>query len=201
MQHSHALSAEDAARIDSLIRVVPDHPKKGILFRDLSPVLADMKALSALMVAMADPYCYGLAVERKPTLFAGLESRGFIFAPPLALIGAGFLMVRKGGVNGAPGKLPPPVDRIAFGLEYGDASFEIPVGSVKIGDRVVIVDDLLATGGSALAAAELVWRQGGTVIGYNFAVELSALGGREKLLNATRPAGHIEPQILAALSY
>ena len=201
MQHAHTLTADDAAYIDRLIRVVPDHPKTGILFRDLSPVLADAKALSTLMVAMADPYMYGLDPERKPTHYAGLESRGFIFAPPLALLGAGFLMVRKGGANGSPGKLPPPVDRIEYGLEYGTASFEIPANALKPGHRVVIVDDLLATGGSALAAAELVWRQGAKVVGYNFAVELSALEGRARLLAAARPFGHPVPQVFAALSY
>jgi len=156
---------------ERLIRDVPDFPKPGIVFKDIAPLLGDgdawrevLDALTALVGAMA------------PDKIAGVESRGFLFCAPLAdRLGKGMVLVRK------PGKLPWQTVREQYALEYGSDAIEIHVDAVQPGERVVIVDDVLATGGTAAATRRLVERVGGVVVGYAFMVELGFLGGRDRL--------------------
>lgn len=153
------------------IRNVPDFPKPGILFRDITPLLLDPELFSLVN---------DLFYERYSTpefdKIASIESRGFIFGSTLAYrVGRGFIPLRK------PGKLPWKTVEEHYTLEYGEASLEMHVDAVVGGDRVLIVDDLLATGGTAAAAAQLVERQGGEVVDISFLVELSELDGRRKL--------------------
>ena len=158
-------------QLRSKIRDVPDFPKPGILFRDITPVLEDPKLFGDLVRALADPW-------RKDglTRVVGVESRGFIFGAPLALeLGVGFSLVRK------PGKLPHKTLTRSYSLEYGEGSLEMHAGTVGKKDRAIIVDDLLATGGTAHASAHLVAETGATVVGYSFVVELGALKGRARL--------------------
>jgi len=155
----------------ALIRDVPDFPKPGILFKDITPVLADHAAFSEIIDAFIEHI-----QPMKPDLIVGVESRGFLFGTPLALrLGVGFAPVRK------LGKLP--YDRITeeYALEYGTNTVEMHKDAVLPGQRVVIVDDLLATGGTARAAATLVGRLGGTVTGLTFLIELTFLSGRDVL--------------------
>lgn len=161
--------------VASKLRVVPGFPKEGIMFEDVTPVLADGRTfdLAATLVAEA---VRGLPGGVSKVL--GVDARGFIFGAMAALgCGCGFLMARK------PGKLPVPGARRAYGLEYGRAELELSADGVR-GERVAIVDDLLATGGTAEAAGALVRELGGEVAGYVFLVELSGLGGRERLGDA-----------------
>ena len=153
------------------IRAVRDFPKPGILFRDITPLLEDPVLCHAAVEGFKD------ALQSIPVdAIAGIESRGFLFGMPLALkLGVPFLTVRK------KGKLPWKTVSTAYALEYGTAEVEMHVDSVKPGMRVLIHDDLLATGGTAAAAAELVRMQGGHVIGFSFLVELSALHGGRRL--------------------
>ena len=154
-----------------LIRDVPDFPKPGILFRDITPVLLDPAALSEAVDCLAAPL-RRLGVNR----IAAIESRGFLLGAPVALaLGVGLAIIRK------PGKLPHGCHRIEYDLEYGNDALEIHVDAVQPGDRTAIVDDVLATGGTAAAAGQLVTRAGAEVAGYSFLIELEALGGREKL--------------------
>jgi adenine phosphoribosyltransferase len=160
--------------MDSLraaIRDVPDFPKKGILFKDLTPVLAEPALFREVIDAFAARWkAHGFA------RVVSVESRGFLFGAPLAYaIGAGLGIVRK------PGKLPYQTVREAYDLEYGQDALELHVDAVGQGERVLIVDDLLATGGTASAAAKLVTRQGGVIAGFAFVVELAVLQGRERL--------------------
>jgi adenine phosphoribosyltransferase len=153
------------------VRDVPDFPKPGILFRDLTPLMGDGAAMRA---------CVDLLVERvsalRPDVIVAVESRGFIFgAPVAAAMGVGFAPVRK------PGKLPARKLRRTYDLEYGTDSLEMHADAVHAGSRVVIVDDLLATGGTAAATVELVREQGATVVGAMFVVELALLEGRARL--------------------
>lgn len=153
-----------------LIRGIPDFPKKGILFRDVTPLLKNVEMLRAVVVAMAEPW------RGKVDAIAGMESRGFIFGTALALeLGVGFIPVRK------PGKLPYKKESISYGLEYGTDTLEIHIDACNAGERVLICDDLIATGGTAAATAQLVERIGGVVAGYSFAIELDDLDGRRKL--------------------
>ncbi len=153
---------------------VPDFPRKGILFRDITPLLASPGALSAALDELERQ-----AREFRPDLVAGIESRGFLFGMPLAdRIGTGFIPVRK------PGKLPRETLRESYSLEYGENTVEMHADAVRPGQRVLVVDDLLATGGTAAAAASLVRRAGGEVAGWLFLVELAPLRGREKLAGA-----------------
>lgn len=157
--------------LNSLIRDVPDFPKPGIVFKDITPLLADPSALAQAIAALAEPWS-----GRGITHVLGIESRGFILAPAVALeIGAGFVPARK------PGKLPWTAVRQSYGLEYGTDAIEMHIDAVKPGDRVLIVDDVLATGGTAGAALALVRRQGATAVGCAFLVELGFLGGRGRL--------------------
>jgi len=155
----------------SLIRDIPDFPKSGILFKDITPVLSDAAAFQEVMdrfVAQAQ----GLS----PDLIVGVESRGFLFGAPLALaLGVGFVPIRK------VGKLPAETIQEEYALEYGTAAVEVHRDAVRPGQRVLIVDDLLATGGTAAAAAKLVEKLGGKVAGFSFLIELEFLAGRQAL--------------------
>jgi adenine phosphoribosyltransferase len=153
------------------IRHVPDFPKAGILFYDITTLLQDPAGLRAAIDSIAGPFA-----DQKIDLVVGIESRGFIFGAPVAdRLGAGFAPVRK------PGKLPSACIRESYALEYGTDTLEIHEDAVKPGQRVLIVDDLLATGGTARATTELVKKIGGTVHGLAFLIELVALNGRSKL--------------------
>ena len=153
------------------IRHVPDFPKAGILFYDITTLLQDPIGLRSAIDSIAGPFA-----DQKIDLVVGIESRGFIFGAPVAdRLGAGFAPVRK------PGKLPSACIRESYALEYGTDTLEIHADAVKPGQRVLIVDDLLATGGTARATTELVKRVGGTVHGLAFLIELVALNGRSKL--------------------
>ncbi|MDY6940236.1 MAG: adenine phosphoribosyltransferase [Cyanobacteriota bacterium] len=155
----------------SIVRDIPDFPKPGIVFRDITTLLKDSQALRYTVDAMSDR-CGKLA----PDYILGMESRGFLFGVPLAYqLEAGFVPARKSG------KLPAPVYSIEYELEYGSDRLEMHQDAIESGSRVFIIDDLIATGGTAVAAAELVKRAGGEIVGFGFIVELSALGGREKL--------------------
>jgi adenine phosphoribosyltransferase len=155
----------------TVIRDVPDFPKPGIVFKDITPILQD-------------PAAYRVAVDGLRRLLEGsrvdalaaIESRGFLFAGPLGLeLGVGVALLRKAG------KLPADTHAATYELEYGEATLEVHRDAFTRGQRVVIVDDLLATGGTALAAAELVRKGGGVVAGFLFLVELAFLGGRARL--------------------
>jgi adenine phosphoribosyltransferase len=153
------------------IRDVPDFPKKGILFKDITPVLGDPALFRKVIDALAEQW-RGQGIGR----VVGIESRGFIFAAPLAyVLGAGLAVVRK------PGKLPYQSIRETYALEYGEDSLELHVDAVRPGERVLVVDDLLATGGTAEAAGRLVTRQGGELAGYAFVIELGFLNGAQRL--------------------
>lgn len=155
------------------IRSIPDFPKPGILFYDISTLLAHPKAWHTAIERLAD-----LIRPHKPDVLAGIESRGFLLAAPLALaLGTGFVMMRK------QGKLPGTTVRHTYSLEYGTDTIEIQQDAVHKGARVVLVDDLLATGGTMAAACQLVEACGGVVAGCAFAVELAFLAGRKRLGN------------------
>jgi adenine phosphoribosyltransferase len=157
--------------LKSLIRHVPDFPKAGILFYDITTLLQDPSGLHRAVDSLATPFA-GQGIE----LVVGVESRGFIFGAAVAdRLGAGFSPVRK------PGKLPSATITAAYDLEYGADSLEMHGDAVRNGQRVLIVDDLLATGGTAKAASGLVTRLGGQVHALAFLIELSALRGRDKL--------------------
>jgi adenine phosphoribosyltransferase len=158
-------------RLRTLIRDVPNFPKPGILFKDITPILGDAKALVEVMDALAKPWL-GQGITR----VIGIESRGFILAPSVAVhLGAGFVPLRK------PGKLPWKAIRQGYGLEYGTDVIEMHEDSVSSADRVLIVDDVLATGGTAGAAITLATRAGATVVGCAFMIDLTFLGGAAKL--------------------
>ncbi len=153
------------------IRDVPDFPQKGIVFKDITPVLSDPR----LFRQIVDAFVARWKGERIDKII-GIESRGFIFAAPLAYaLGAGFAIVRK------PGKLPWEVIREAYALEYGEAVLELHVDAIGAGERVLVVDDVLATGGTAEAVGRLVARQGAEIVAYSFLVELSFLHGAKRL--------------------
>lgn len=155
----------------SLIRDVPDFPVKGILFRDLTTLLLDGAAFREATEALVEPYR-----GRKVDLVAAIESRGFIFAAPVACeLGVGFVPIRK------PGKLPAETISVEYALEYGTNTLQIHRDAIKPGQKVLLVDDLLATGGSAKAAVQLIERLGGQVIGISFLVRLTALKGIDNL--------------------
>src|SRR4029079_15535113 len=157
--------------LKKLIREVPDFPKPGIIFYDITTVLKDKAGFRRIIEALTEqirPY--------NADVVLGIEARGFIFAPALAYnLGAGFVPVRK------PKKLPAATERITYELEYGVDTLEIHKDAVKPGSRVIIADDLLATGGTAAAAVRLVEKLGGKVSGVAFVIELEFLKGREKL--------------------
>jgi adenine phosphoribosyltransferase len=164
------MASFDFAR--SLIRDVPDFPKPGILFKDITPMLASPRAMHIVLDGIAERF-----IGEHIDAIVGIEARGFIFGGALAArLNASFVPVRK------PGKLPAAVDRVDIVTEYSRDALEMHKNSLREAARVIIVDDVLATGGTARAAAELVHKQGGYVIGYAFVVELSELNGRERLL-------------------
>ncbi|MES1210148.1 MAG: adenine phosphoribosyltransferase [Pseudomonadota bacterium] len=162
------------AALRARVRDVPDFPKPGILFRDLTPLMGHGPSLRACVEVLGER----VAVHR-PDVIVAIESRGFIFgAPVAAALGVAFAPVRK------PGKLPWKTHRRAYQLEYGTDSLEMHADAVREGSRVVIIDDLLATGGTAAATAELVREQRALVVAFAFVVELVALRGRDRLGNA-----------------
>src|SRR5438309_9241705 len=157
--------------LKKLIREIPDYPKPGILFYDLTTLLKDQRGFQKLVDRLCDHYA-----DRKVDVVVGVEARGFIFAPALAYrLGAGFVPVRK------PKKLPAKAASISYTLEYGTDTLEIHEDAIKPGDRVIVCDDLLATGGTAAATVKIVQQLGGIVEGAAFAVELTFLNGRKKL--------------------
>lgn len=157
--------------LTSLIRDIPDFPEPGVVFKDITPVLADHDALTALVDAMAAPF-REVPVDK----VAGIEARGFTLAAPIALtLGAGFIPIRK------PGKLPYETIREEYVLEYGTDALEIHVDAVGEGERVLLVDDVIATGGTARAAINLLRGIGAEVVGFSVFIELVFLGGNEML--------------------
>jgi adenine phosphoribosyltransferase len=157
--------------LKKLIREVPDFPKPGINFYDITTLLKDPAGWHAVMDALRDHY-----KETKVDVVVGIEARGFFFAPALAyLLGAGFVPVRK------PGKLPAATETVEYALEYGSDRLQVHRDAIEKGTRVLILDDVLATGGTAAAVASLVERLGGTVVSMGFVVELDFLHGRTKL--------------------
>lgn len=161
-------------RLRGLVRDVPDYPKPGIVFKDITPLLSDAGAFAAATDAMAEPFA-GDGI----THVVAIESRGFILGGPVAQrLGAGFVPVRK------PGKLPGRTRRQEYALEYGTDALEIHADAAGEGARVLIVDDVLATGGTAAAARALVVAIGGEVVGFSFLVALSFLPGPERLAAA-----------------
>jgi adenine phosphoribosyltransferase len=160
----------DVEALKALVRTVPNFPKQGILFYDITTLLKDKTGFAQLIDAMAAHY-----IGRKIDLILGIEARGFIFGPALAYrLNAGFVPVRK------PHKLPAPVVQVKYELEYGFDTLEIHKDAIQPGQRVVLVDDLLATGGTMNATIKLVQQLGGEIAGLGFAVELDFLNGRER---------------------
>lgn len=160
----------DCDQLKKLIREVPDFPKKGILFYDITTLLKDKLGFAALIDQLSEHY-----IGKKVDLVLGMEARGFIFAPALAYrLNAGFVPVRK------PGKLPAATAKVSYDLEYGSNTLEIHKDAIQKGQRVIIVDDLLATGGTAAATVELAKSLGAEITGLGFVVELDFLKGREK---------------------
>ncbi len=169
-QHGES-SREPPARLRALIRDIPDFPTPGILFKDLTPLMADPDALRLAVGELA-----AQAQELRPDLVVAAEARGFLLGPALALeLGAGFVLARK------PGKLPYETVSAEYELEYGANALELHSDAIAGGARVLVHDDLLATGGTAQALCELVERLGGEVVGCSFLMELAFLGGRERL--------------------
>jgi adenine phosphoribosyltransferase len=153
------------------IRPIPDFPKPGILFRDITPLLADAGAFAAAIQALAEPWRNAGVMA-----IAAVEARGFLFAGPMALeLGVGVIPVRK------PGKLPADTISHEYDLEYGRDKLEMHKGVLPAGARVLVVDDVLATGGTAAACMRLIEAGGGHVVGASFLVEIAPLGGRERL--------------------
>jgi adenine phosphoribosyltransferase len=160
----------DCEPLKALIRTVPDFPKPGILFYDITTLLKDPKGFAALIDALAQYY-----IGKDIDLVLGIEARGFIFGPALAYrLNAGFVPVRK------PRKLPGPTARVTYDLEYGSDTLEIHQDAIEPGQRVVLVDDLLATGGTMEASIKLVQQLGGEIAGLGFAIELDFLRGRDR---------------------
>ena len=158
-------------RLKAKIRDIPDFPKPGILFKDITPLVKDPAVLRLAVQQLGYPFR-----GQNITAVAGMEARGFIFGSLVAWdFGVGFVPLRK------PGKLPYDVQSVAYDLEYGSAAMEVHIDALGAGDRVLLVDDLLATGGTAKASCELIERLGAEVVGCAFVVELDCLKGRENL--------------------
>lgn len=169
--------ADLITRLARTLRDVPDFPGRGIVFKDITPVLADAELFVALTEAMADPFR-----RRGITHVAGIESRGFLLAAPIAQsLAAGVIPIRKAG------KLPAATISQQYALEYGTGTLEVHADACPPQSRVLLVDDVLATGGTAQAASTLITRAGGTLIGYSFFIALRFLAGRARL-----PAGAVE---------
>jgi adenine phosphoribosyltransferase len=168
---ARAKSSLDCEPLKRLIREVPDFPKKGILFYDITTLLKDKLGFATLIDALAEHY-----LPKDVDLILGMEARGFIFGPALAYrLNAGFVPVRK------PGKLPAETARVEYELEYGSNVLEIHKDAIHKGQRIIIVDDLLATGGTAEATAKLATSLGAEIAGLGFVVELDFLKGRQRL--------------------
>lgn len=161
----------DTGRLRDRIRDIPDFPKPGIVFKDITPLLADAEALRFVVDAFAEHFA-----DRRVDKVVGIEARGFILAAPVAYqLGAGFVPVRK------PGKLPWDIEREEYELEYGTDLLEIHRDAVSAGDGVLVIDDVIATGGTAAATCRLIERLGATVVGVGFVIELTFLLGSAKL--------------------
>jgi len=157
--------------IRSVIRDVPDFPKPGIVFKDITPLLKEAKLFAGAVERMVAPY-RGEGITR----VVAIESRGFLLGAPIAVaLGAGLVPIRK------PGKLPAARERVEYALEYGTDAVEMHSDALGPGDRVLLVDDVLATGGTAQAAGKLVRARGVALVGYSFLIELAFLGGRKRL--------------------
>ncbi|MDF1588288.1 MAG: adenine phosphoribosyltransferase [Gammaproteobacteria bacterium] len=160
-------------KLKTKIRDIPDYPKQGIIFKDITPLVQDPAMLRLAVEKLTEPY-----IDSNITAVAGMEARGFIFGSLVAWqLNVGFIPLRK------PGKLPYDVQSVDYNLEYGTASLQAHIDAVKPGDRILLIDDLLATGGTAEASCELVQRLGGEVVACAFVIELLALNGRDKLVN------------------
>ncbi|MCI1641092.1 MAG: adenine phosphoribosyltransferase [Actinomyces sp.] len=171
---SHELGSRIAELVTSNLREIPDFPEPGVLFRDITPLLANGPAFRELVDLLARRY------DGRVDAVAGLESRGFILAAPLATtLGVGMLTIRKAG------KLPGPVIGVDYALEYGTARMELRPDSVAAGDRVLVIDDVLATGGTAGASVRLLRECGAEVVAVSVLLELEALGGRARLEGLT----------------
>jgi adenine phosphoribosyltransferase len=169
--------------IRGFVRDVPDYPSPGILFKDITPLLADAAAFAAIVDAMVGQHAPG-SIDK----VVGIEARGFILAAPVAYhLGAGFVPMRK------KGKLPYLTYETSYALEYATATIEVHRDAFAPGERVLIVDDVLATGGTALAALDLVSQGGGATVGLSFLIELSALAGRAALTVQPEGAAHWTP--------
>ncbi|MDQ6697931.1 MAG: adenine phosphoribosyltransferase [Actinomycetota bacterium] len=163
--------AQDVGWLADHVRDIPDFPKPGVTFKDITPLLGDAKAFRATVDALADHFA-----QRRIDRVLGIEARGFILAAPVAYrFGAGFVPVRKAG------KLPWEIERQEYELEYGTDLLEIHRDAVRPGEQILIVDDVMATGGTAAATARLVEKLGGTVVGFAFIIELAFLGGRARI--------------------
>ncbi|HYR57904.1 MAG TPA: adenine phosphoribosyltransferase [Chthoniobacteraceae bacterium] len=165
------MSPDDLQRLRDAVRDVPDFPKPGILFKDITPILGDGALFRIAIGALAEAAGAG-----KPDKIAGIDARGFILGGAVAHeLGLGFVPIRK------KGKLPWQCEAVSYALEYGEAVVEVHIDAVKRGERVVLIDDLLATGGTAAAAGQLLQLLGGELIGTLFLIELGFLEGRKKL--------------------
>tara|TARA_R110002167_G_scaffold154679_1_gene348916 strand:+ start:305 stop:820 length:516 start_codon:yes stop_codon:yes gene_type:complete len=160
-------------QLKAKIRNIPDFPKKGIMFKDITPLVQDPASLRLAISGLIAPF-----KNTQITAVAGMEARGFIFGSIVAWeLNVGFIPLRK------PGKLPYDVQSVDYKLEYGNASLEAHIDAISPGDRILLIDDLLATGGTAKASCELVEKLGGEVIACAFVVELAMLHGRDQLSN------------------
>jgi adenine phosphoribosyltransferase len=158
-------------RLEEKIRDIPDFPKPGIIFRDITPLVADPSALQLSVYQLLQPF-----LGETINAVAGMEARGFIFGSLVAWeLGVGFIPLRK------PGKLPYDVQSASYDLEYGSAALEMHTDAVNAGDKILLIDDLIATGGTAQASCQLVEDLGGEIVGCAFVIELDTLHGREKL--------------------
>ena len=158
-------------RLEDYIRTIPDFPQPGVMFRDLTPLLGDARALRTAIGELALPFR-----DANVEIVAGMEARGFIFGALVAWqLGAGFVPLRK------PGKLPAEVEAVTYELEYGTATLEVHRDALGRGRRVLLVDDVLATGGTAVASVDLVSRLRADLVGCAFLLEIAALGGRARL--------------------
>jgi adenine phosphoribosyltransferase len=160
-------------RLKAKIRDIPDFPEPGIIFRDITPLVADPSTLQLSVYQLLQPF-----LGETINAVAGMEARGFIFGSLAAWeLGVGFIPLRK------PGKLPYDVQSVSYDLEYGSAALEVHTDAVNAGDNILLIDDLIATGGTAAASCQLVEALGGEIVGCAFVIELDALKGREKLSN------------------
>jgi adenine phosphoribosyltransferase len=161
----------DAAALRALIREIPDFPEPGISFKDITTLLADPVGFAACIDGLADPFR-----DAHVDFVVGIEARGFVFSAPVAhALGAGFIPIRK------PGKLPSDTHSVSYELEYGEGELEIHTDAHPEGARCLVIDDVLATGGTALAGRQLMERTGADIVGFGFLLDLKFLDGREKL--------------------